>query len=323
MLISYKWLNRHVDLTGVDIDELANRITLNVAELEGVHEVGAEAAQCVVGYVDEVIHIEGTHLHLCQVDTGEHGKRQIICGAPNIAAQMSVPVVLPGMTIGDLTIAERKVRGHLSQGMIASEAELGLSEDNDGIMSLEDAPAPGTRLGDLLDVEDVLFEIDNKSLTHRPDCWGHRGIAREVAALVDRPLREMDLNVEYTNERPLDIRVDAPEVCSRYTAVRLDNVTIAPSPFWLKLLLHRVGVRSINNAVDATNFVMLDTGNPLHAFDARDVLGGSITVRHAREGEIFTTLDENERQLNVSDLLITDGERASRSQASWVDSTQR
>ena len=309
MLISYKWLNRHVDLTGVDIDELANRITLNVAELEGVHAVGAEAAQCVVGYVNEVAHVEGTHLHLCQVDTGEHGKRQIICGAPNIAAEMSVPVVLPGMTIGDLTIAERKVRGHLSQGMIASEAELGLSEDNDGIMSLDGSPTPGTRLGDLLDVEDVLFEIDNKSLTHRPDCWGHRGIAREVAALVDRPLNEMALDVEYTQERPLDIRVDAPEVCSRYTAVRLDNVTIAPSPFWLKLLLHRVGVRSINNAVDATNFVMLDTGNPLHAFDARDVLGGSITVRHARAGETFTTLDENERELTTSDLLITDGER--------------
>ena len=123
MLISYKWLNRHVDLTGVNIDELANRITLNVAELEGVHAVGAEAAQCVVGYVNEVVHVEGTHLHLCQVDTGEHGKRQIICGAPNIAAEMSVPVVLPGMTIGDLTIAERKVRlDHVSKTCLSRVA---------------------------------------------------------------------------------------------------------------------------------------------------------------------------------------------------------
>ena len=160
MLISCNWLARHVDLDGVDLDELGNRFTLNVAELEGVHRLGQDAAQCVVGYVLEAAHIDGTHLHLCQVDTGDSDPRQIICGAPNIAAGQSVPVVLPGMQLGDLKIEERTVRGHLSQGMIASEAELGLSEDNDGIMVLADPAQPGTVLGDLFPIEDVLFEID-------------------------------------------------------------------------------------------------------------------------------------------------------------------
>ena len=193
MLISCKWLARHVDLDGIDLDELGNRFTLSVAELEGIIRVGAEAAQSVVGHVMKAEHVEGTHLHLCQVDTGDDAPRQIICGAPNIAAGQFVPVLLPGAVLGELKIAERTVRGHLSQGMIASEAELGLSEEHDGIMVLEGAPAPGTPLSDLVDVEDVLFEIDNKSLTHRPDCWGHRGIAREVSALIGRPLKPMNL----------------------------------------------------------------------------------------------------------------------------------
>ncbi|MEE2756983.1 MAG: phenylalanine--tRNA ligase subunit beta [Myxococcota bacterium] len=309
MLISCNWLARHVDLDGVDLDELGNRFTLNVAELEGVHRLGQDAAQCVVGYVLEAAHIDGTHLHLCQVDTGDSDPRQIICGAPNIAAGQSVPVVLPGMQLGDLKIEERTVRGHLSQGMIASEAELGLSEDNDGIMVLADPAQPGTVLGDLFPIEDVLFEIDNKSLTHRPDCWGHRGIAREVAALIGRPLKPQSQRIEYTDETPIDIRIQAPEACYRYTAVTMDQVSVAPSPLWLKILLHRVGIRSINNAVDATNFVMLDLGNPLHAFDARQITGNCITVRHAKDGEQFTTLDETDRQLTQSDLLIADGER--------------
>jgi phenylalanyl-tRNA synthetase beta chain len=193
--------------------------------------------------------------------------------------------------------------------MIASESELGLSEEHEGIMVLQGAPKPGTRFGDLFDVEDVLFEIDNKSLTHRPDCWGHRGIAREVAALVGRPLLPMNLEVPYTETQPLNIQIDAPEACSRYLAVTMDGVQIAPSPFWLRILLHRVGIRSINNAVDATNFVMLDLGNPLHAFDARQINGDQISVRWASEGEGFTTLDETERTLKTSDLLIADGER--------------
>jgi phenylalanyl-tRNA synthetase beta chain len=266
MLISCKWLSRHVDLTDVDLDELGNRFTLNVAELEGIHRVGAEAAQCIVGHVLSATHVEGTHLNLCQVDTGEPQPRQIICGAPNIAAGQYVPVVLPGMSLGDFTIEERKVRGHLSSGMIASESEIGLSDEHDGIMVLTDSPKPGTTLGTLFDVEDILFEIDNKSLTHRPDCWGHRGIAREVSALIGRPLKKMNLDVPYVADRPFTIDIQTPEACSRYLAVTMEGVQIAPSPFWLRLLLHRVGVRSINNAVDATNFVSIVSNNVSYSF---------------------------------------------------------
>ena len=309
MLISLQWLGRHVDLEGVDVDELARRFTLNVAELEEVHHVGAAAAACVVGLVLEAAPIEGTHLRACRVDVGAGEPRSIVCGAPNVAAGQRVPVALPGVRIGELDIAERKVRGHLSQGMICSERELDLGDDHAGILTLAGDPAPGTPLGEVLPVEDTLLEIDNKSLTHRPDLWGHRGIAREVAAILGRSLTPLDLSVDFTDSRPLTLRVDAPIACPRYSAATLDGVTIRPSPAWLRYLLHRVGTRAINNVVDATNFVMLDLGNPLHAFDRRELGGDAIVVRHAAEGETFTTLDGVERSLLPSDLLIGDTER--------------
>ena len=310
MLISLNWLERHVDLEGIDVDELARRFTLNVAELEEVHHVGRAAAATVVGHVLEAAPVEGTHLHHCRVDTGAHGLRQIVCGAPNIAAGQRVPVALPGQTIGDLTLDEREVRGLLSQGMICSEAELDLSGDHEGILVLDGEPAPGTPLSEVFPVEDTLLEIDNKSLTHRPDLWGHRGIAREVAAILGRPLRDLDLHVDFTADRPLEIRVEAPVACPRYTAIALDGVTVRPSPRWLRVLLHRVGTRAINNVVDATNFVMLDLGNPLHAFDRREVHEDAIVVRHAQAGETFTTLDGVVRPLDPRDLVIADGARA-------------
>ena len=201
------------------------------------------------------------------------------------------------------------LQGQLSQGMIASESELDLGDDHSGILVLEGAPAVGTSLTELFPIEDTLFEIDNKSLTHRPDLWGHRGIAREVAALLGRPLRPLNSEVTFTSDRPLDIQVSDASACPRYMAFTMDGVSIDPSPRWLSLLLHRVGVRSINNVVDATNFVMLDLGNPLHAFDRRQVKGDAIRVRRAGSGEVFTTLDEHDRTLDGDDLLICDGER--------------
>ncbi|MCB9787278.1 MAG: phenylalanine--tRNA ligase subunit beta [Deltaproteobacteria bacterium] len=309
MLISLRWLARHVDLDGVDADELGRRFTLNVAELDAVHRVGAGLEGLVVGLVQRAEDVPDTHLHACTVDVGDGTPRSIVCGAPNVAAGQRVVVALPGAVVGDLEIVERPLRGVLSQGMICSERELGLSDAHEGILVLDGDPAPGTLVSELVPLTDVLFEIDNKSLTHRPDLWGHRGIAREVSAILGRPLRPLELDVDFTDARPLTLTVEAPDACPRYSAVTLEGVTVAPSPLWLRALLHRVGTRAINNVVDATNFVMLDLGNPLHAFDRREVAGDAIVVRFARDGETFTTLDGAERSLRPSDLLIADAER--------------
>ncbi len=309
MLISLRWLARHVDLDGVDPEELGRRFTLNVAELDGIHRVGEGLDGIAVGAVQHAEPIPDTHLSACIVDVGDGATRSIVCGAPNVAAGQKVAVALVGTVIGDLTIAERPLRGVLSQGMICSERELGLSDEHAGIMVLPAELAPGTPLSSVVPLSDTLFEIDNKSLTHRPDLWGHRGIAREVSAILGRPLRPLELDLATTDARPLTLRVEAPTACPRYSAITLSGVTIAPSPLWMRALLHRVGTRAINNVVDATNFVMLDLGNPLHAFDAREVGGQTIVVRHARDGETFTTLDGAERALRTSDLLIADAER--------------
>jgi len=313
MLISCNWLRRHVSLDGVDLDALAGRFTMSVAELEGVHRVGQGLDNVVIGRVLEVAGLEGKKVRLAQVDTGPHGVRAIICGAPNVAAGQRVAVALPGARLGDLVIEVAEVAGVTSHGMIASERELGLGEDHAGILVLGEADAPdaplGAPLSDAFAVADTLFEVDNKSLTHRPDLWGHRGIAREVAALVGRPLLPLPLDVPFTDEAPLTVRVEDPAACPRYSAVCVTGVAVAPSPLWLRLLLHRVGTRPISNVVDLTNFVMLDLGNPLHAFDRRELAGDTIVVRRAADGEVFTTLDGQDRPLTPRDLLIADAAR--------------
>ncbi|MCA9513413.1 MAG: phenylalanine--tRNA ligase subunit beta [Myxococcales bacterium] len=309
MLISCNWLSRHVDLDGVDLDALAARFTMSVAELDGVHHVGRGLDHVVVGKVLEVSAIEGKKVRLTRVDTGAHGVREIVCGAPNVAAGQTVVVALPGARLGDMAIEVAAVAGITSHGMLASERELGLSDEHAGILVLDEEVGPGTAFSLAFAVEDTLLEIDNKSLTHRPDCWGHRGVAREVAALIGRPLKPLDVDVTLGAARPITVRVDDFAACPRYSAVTMSGVTVAPSPYWMKLLLQRVGVRAINNVVDATNFVMLDLGNPLHAFDRREIGGDAIIVRRAEVGETFTTLDGQVRKLTTADLLIADAER--------------
>ena len=312
MRVSCNWLSRHVDLSGVDLSELGRRFTMSVAELDGIERVGHDLDKVVVGHVLDVANLEGKKVRLTTVDCGpEHGTRKIICGAPNVAAGMFVPVALPGQRLGDLVIEVAAVAGVESFGMICSERELGFSDEHAGIMSLDNRDnrlRPGMPLVEAHpEIADTIFVIDNKSLTHRPDCWGHRGIAREVAALLNRPLKEARYDVAFTDAHPIQIAVEDLASCPRYTATTMANVFVAPSPLWLRLLLSRAGMRPINNLVDATNFAMLDLGNPLHAFDARQV-GSRIVVRRADNGERFTTLDGGERTLNNADLLICEGE---------------
>ncbi len=308
MLISCNWLRRHVDLDGVDLHDLGQRFTLAVAELEKVIEVGRDLDGIVLGRVVEVHPIVGAKIRRTLVDVGVGKPRQIVCGAPNVAAGQLVVVALPGARVGTLTIREAQIRGVDSAGMLCSEKELGLSEDHEGIMVV-DAGAVGEPFAGQFSVADTLYEIDNKSLTHRPDLWGHRGIAREIAALLDRPLKPLKLDVPFTDERPLQLEVQDPQRCPRYSAVTLDGLSVGPSPLWLRLLLSRVGMRPISNIVDATNFVMLDLGNPLHAFDRRHIAGGRVVVRRAGDGEPFRTLDGVTRQLTTDDLVIADAER--------------
>ncbi len=280
-----------------------------VAELDGIEEIGGGLDRVVVGHVREVQALDGKKVRLTQVDCGPHGLRTIICGAPNVAAGQHVAVALPGQRLGDIEIQTATVAGFVSHGMICSEEELGLSDHHDGILVLEGDAAPGTLLSDAFPIADTIFVIDNKSLTHRPDCWGHRGIAREIAALLGRPLKPLAADVadmRWGTGHPLQIHVRDDAACPRYSATTLAGICVAPSPLWLRLLLGRVGTRAINNVVDATNFVMLDLGNPLHAFDRRHIAGRTIVVRHAVDGERFTTLDGVARTLQATDLLIAD-----------------
>lgn len=313
MLISCNWLRRHVALDDVDLDALADRFTMSVAELDGVHRVGAGLDTVVIGHVRDVRSLEGRKVRLAEVDTGPHGVRTIVCGAPNVAPGQRVAVALPGTVLGDLTIEVADVAGVTSHGMIAGEYELGLGNDAAGILVLREDDAAqvptGTSLAVAFSLEDTLFEVDNKALTHRPDLWGHRGIAREVAALLGRPLLPISLDVPFTDDRPLTVRVDDSAACPRYSTVCLNGLTVRSSPLWLRLLLYRVGTRPINNIVDATNYVMLDLGNPLHAFDRRELAADTIIVRRAAESEPFTTLDGQLRRLTQHDVLIADAER--------------
>ena len=310
MKCSKQWLSRYVDLDGVSIPELADRFTLSVAELEGVEEVGAELDTVIVARIESCErHPNADKLQVCQVNDGSDTLRTIVCGAPNARPGLLVALALPGSKFGDFKIRTSKVRGVESAGMLCAMKELGLGEEEDGIWALSGDLTLGAPLHTYFPVRDSIFELDNKSITHRPDLWGHYGIAREIAGLLDRPLNPPSTDVTLGDDDPIDIQLHDAEACPRYCALSMDRVKVTSSPVWMQILLHRVGTRAINNIVDATNFVMLELGNPIHAFDADEVKGDTINIRRAHKGEQVITRDRQERALIDSDLLICDGER--------------
>lgn len=315
MKFSLNWLNRYVDLEGVDVQELARRFTLSVAELEGVEEVGVGLEQVVIARIESCErHPNADKLQVCQVNDGTPTLRTVVCGAPNARPGLVTALALPGARLGDLKIKTSKVRGVESAGMLCAPDELGLGEGHEGIWELPSDWAPGTPITEQISpARDTLFEVDNKSITHRPDLWGHYGIAREVAGLLGRELKptQLDCRVDEgrVTQHSVSVSVEDSEACPRYTALRVEGVEVMPSPAWVQVLLYRCGMRAINNVVDATNFVMLELGQPLHAFDAREVKGEAIKVRRATEGERVVTLDGQTRELKDSDLLICDAER--------------
>ena len=309
MLISYRWLARHVDLAGIAPERLAEDLTLSTCEVEGCERFAPHLSDVVVGHVlERARHPDADKLSVCKVDVGGGEPLQIVCGAPNVAAGQRVAVATVGTVLpGDLKIKKSRIRGVDSCGMICSVRELALGDEHDGIWVLAGEPAIGRPVAEALGYEDWVLEVDNKSLTHRPDLWGHRGLAGEVAAIYRRALVPLDLSPPAVGAGPAPaLRVESP-ACSRYLALAIDGLAPERSPEWLRMLLLAVGQRPIDLVVDLSNFVMLDLGQPNHAFDRSRLGPDGIVVRQARAGERITTLDGVERALEPSDLVIASG----------------
>lgn len=310
MLISYRWLARHVDLSGITPEQLVDDLTLSTAEVEGLERFAPHLANVVVGFVEErTKHPDADKLNICTVDVGAEEKLQIVCGAPNIDKGQKVAVAVVGTVLpGDFKIKKSKIRGVESRGMICSVRELELGEDHDGIWVLPEDVTIGTPVSKALDMDDWIIDIDNKSLTHRPDLWGHRGMAREVAAIYKRELKALDTSLpEHGTGTSVPVRIDDP-ACSRYIGIAIDGVSNQSSPRWLSNLLLAVGQRPLDLLVDVSNFVMLDLGQPNHLFDRKQLGTDGIVVRMAKDGEKMTTLDGAECKLTGQDLLICSGD---------------
>ncbi|MFA4845041.1 MAG: phenylalanine--tRNA ligase subunit beta [Patescibacteria group bacterium] len=321
MLISKKWLSEFVKLPrGVSDFDLAKVVTLSTVEVEKVIDQAVVMDKMVVGVVKAVLpHGNADRLKVCQVDVGGR-ETQIVCGGTNVQEGMKVAVALPGARVrwhgeGELVeLAPTKIRGEQSEGMICAGAEIGIEKSGEGEHEIMDlgsiSDKAGTPLAKALGRDDVVFDIEHKSLTNRPDLMGHYGMAREIAALYRVPLEKYArASVKPGKGITLSVSVDDAALCPRYMAVALDHVVVAPSPAWLCNRLMSCGVRSINNVVDVTNFVMLELGQPMHAFDA-DKIGGTdvkIVVRTAKKGERLSCLDDQTYALDPERLLITDG----------------
>ena len=311
MKISRKWLSRYIDLDDISAERIHDDLTMSTAECEGLEEFAGGIDDVVIGLVVERDkHPDADKLSVTKVDVGDGELRGIVCGAPNVAAGQKVAVVLPGSRLpGDFKIKKSKIRGVESLGMICSEKELGLSDESDGILVLDESAPVGRKFAGWAGVGDQVLEIDNKSINHRPDLWGHYGIARELAAMYERPLKPLCEPVALpAGGRQLDVVIDEIDACPRYLGLVIQDVRVGRSPDWLRYLLHSVGQRSIDLLVDLTNFVMLEIGQPMHAFDLRKVHSNGVRVRYARSGETMSTLDGQERKLQDRDLLITSGD---------------
>ena len=310
MLVSYKWLKELVDVDVLS-EELAEKMSTTGIEVEGVSSPAEGLSKIVVGEVISCEDVAETHLHVCQVNVGEEALRQIVCGAPNIRAGIKVMVALPGARIADnYKIKKGKIRGLESLGMICSLGELGISDSvvpkefSDGIQILPEEAVPGDSVFPYLDLDDEIIEL---SITpNRADALSMRGVAYEVAAIYDKSVHFKDFPLLETQEQAgeqLSVAIET-EKAPFYAARILENVTIAPSPQWLQNLLMNAGIRPINNVVDVTNYILLYFGQPMHAFDLDTFEGNQIVVREACAGEKLVTLDDEERELETSDLVI-------------------
>ena len=311
MNVTLNWLKTYIDFE-FSPSELADRLTMLGVEVESVKQLGADLEGVIVGSVTSIRpHPNADKLVLCQVDTGGTEALQIVCGAPNAREGMLAPVATIGATLPvGLTIKRAKLRGETSEGMLCSEKELGLSDDAAGLMELSTDIPVGTFLSKALGLDDVVFELE--ITPNRPDCLSLIGIAREIRAETGNPLKlpTVDLQESNINVRDLtSVTIDAPDLCPRYAARVIQGVKVVESPAWLQQHLTSVGIGVINNIVDVTNFVLMEYGQPLHAFDYDKLTENRIVVRRATDGEQITTLDEVERELTPDMLVIADAEK--------------
>ena len=319
MKLSLSWIGEYVTLPAdMDLKKLAYDLTMSTVEVEDVEYLARRFDNMVVGVINSVeAHPNADKLRVCKVDLGSDVK-EIVCGGVNLQEGMRVAVACPGAIVrwhgeGEpVEIKNSKLRGVASYGMICASDEIGLGDlfpasQEAEILDLSafDVPA-GTPLAKALDLDDVLLEIDNKSMTNRPDLWGHYGIAREIAALYNLPLKKIE-PYQPDVQSDFKVEIDDPERCTRYIGVEMSGVSVKPSPYKMQSRIWKAGMRPINALVDITNYVMLATGNPTHAFDA-DNITDHIVVRRAAEGETLTLLNEKELTLCPDDLVITDSE---------------
>lgn len=315
MKVSLEWLNAYVDLSGLTAGEISHALTMVGFEVEDMEQAGLAPLENIV--VGEIISFEGhpnaDRLSVCQVDVGDGTNRTIVCGAKNFQAHDRVLAALPGAVLpGDFTIKKSKLRGVESEGMLCSEKELGLGENHAGIAILADRPEIGTPINDLYPLPDTVFDIE--ITPNRPDALNHLGIARELAAWFKKGVRYPELRVNFSTATAGSLikalECPVPELCPHYRGYSLRSLTVGESPDWLKRRLKAIGLRPINNVVDITNYVLHETGQPLHAFDVAKIRGSRIVVRPAKDGERIVTLDDKERKLDSRNLVIADAEGA-------------
>lgn len=320
MLISLNWINDFVKLPELSPKEISSRFTLATAEVEDVIVRGEFLKKVLVAEVVSMRpHPDSDKLNLVTINYGKTETKEIVCGAQNVAVGLKVPFAQNGTTLPNgMTLEPKKIRGILSEGMLCSETELGLAEESSGLMILDGASTAGTTMAEYLKADtDVLLDVDNKSLTHRPDLWGHLGLAREFAAAFDLPLNNpyndaWKKGIEEKLGRgagPIKVEVSPDSSCQTYLGVSISNITVGETPAWIKNRLEAVGLRSINSIVDISNYVMVELGIPNHIFDRSKISGDTLFIKKIGKDGEFVTLDEVPRKLIPSDTIIADKDK--------------
>ena len=301
MKISIDWLGDHIDLSEYNDSEISDLLTFSGIEVEGIIKIPDKVVVAQISKIES--HPNADKLLVCQVDDGQKELRQIVCGANNFSEGDKVPLALPGAIIKDFEIKDAKLRGVESKGMLCSQSELG-GQDNEGLWILPKESKIGLNLNEFFP---SVFDLE--ITPNRPDCLSHIGVARELSAICSKKLKQRDNNsadelslVDTTDEA---IKIQDTNLCPLYTLRKITNVKVSPSPYWLQAKLEAIGLRSINNVVDVTNYVMMELGQPLHAFDS-DKVDGEIIVRNANSKESFQALDGKSYELSPDDLIISD-----------------